>query len=230
MISWPRFAIFHDSSIASPRRSSIASSRSRVGPDDMPLTTVSKRFFETWASITYWRHGSLSVCGATFADERAADRLGPTAAAATRTPHAPSPTAAAPRSGTPARMATAVPPPNNPMPSGDAAAATDLALLRRWRGEPPAQTALAACLADQQAVVRDAVEGTDGLRQAGLPGVLRRQLCMPMLDGGRVAGVLLLMERFGVSGTTRASFACFNTIAEVDAMMAATKKAVKMLR
>ncbi len=39
-----------------------------------------------------------------------------------------------------------------------------------------------------------------------------------------------LMERFGVSGTTRASFACFNTIAEVDAMIAATKKAVKMLR
>ncbi len=39
-----------------------------------------------------------------------------------------------------------------------------------------------------------------------------------------------LMERFGVSGTTRASFACFNMIAEVDVMVAATKKAVKMLR
>jgi cysteine desulfurase/selenocysteine lyase len=39
-----------------------------------------------------------------------------------------------------------------------------------------------------------------------------------------------LMERFGVSGTTRASFACFNTIAEIDTMVAATKKAVKMLR
>jgi len=39
-----------------------------------------------------------------------------------------------------------------------------------------------------------------------------------------------LMERFGVSGTTRASFAPFNTIAEIDAMVAATKKAVKMLR
>jgi len=39
-----------------------------------------------------------------------------------------------------------------------------------------------------------------------------------------------LMERFGVSGTTRASFACFNTTAEVDAMVAGTKKAVKMLR
>jgi cysteine desulfurase/selenocysteine lyase len=38
------------------------------------------------------------------------------------------------------------------------------------------------------------------------------------------------MERFGISGTTRASFACFNTIAEIDAMITATKKAVKMLR
>ena len=39
-----------------------------------------------------------------------------------------------------------------------------------------------------------------------------------------------LMERFGVSGTTRASFACFNTREEVGAMVAATRKAVKMLR
>ncbi len=39
-----------------------------------------------------------------------------------------------------------------------------------------------------------------------------------------------LMERFGVSGTTRASFACFNTMEEIDSMVAATKKAVKMLR
>jgi cysteine desulfurase/selenocysteine lyase len=39
-----------------------------------------------------------------------------------------------------------------------------------------------------------------------------------------------LMERFGVSGTTRASFACFNTIAEVDALVAGVKKGVTMLR
>ena len=39
-----------------------------------------------------------------------------------------------------------------------------------------------------------------------------------------------LMERFGVSGTTRASFACFNTVEEINSMVAATKKAVKMLR
>jgi PAS domain S-box-containing protein len=78
---------------------------------------------------------------------------------------------------------------------GDSAAVTDLALLRRWRGEPPAKTALAECLATQQAVERDAIEGTDGLRQAGLPGTLRRQLCTPLLDGGRVAGVLLLADK-----------------------------------
>jgi cysteine desulfurase/selenocysteine lyase len=39
-----------------------------------------------------------------------------------------------------------------------------------------------------------------------------------------------LMDRFGVSGTTRASFAAFNTIAEVDLFMAAMQKAVKLLR
>jgi len=39
-----------------------------------------------------------------------------------------------------------------------------------------------------------------------------------------------LMDRFGVSGTTRASFACFNTIAEVDVMVGGVKKGVKMLR
>ncbi|MCW5899905.1 MAG: cysteine desulfurase [Flavobacteriales bacterium] len=39
-----------------------------------------------------------------------------------------------------------------------------------------------------------------------------------------------LMDRFGVSGTTRASFACFNTVEEVEMMVAATRKAVKMLR
>ncbi|MBL7963884.1 MAG: cysteine desulfurase [Flavobacteriales bacterium] len=39
-----------------------------------------------------------------------------------------------------------------------------------------------------------------------------------------------LMDHFGVSGTTRASFACFNTIAEVDAMVDGVKKGVNMLR
>ena len=39
-----------------------------------------------------------------------------------------------------------------------------------------------------------------------------------------------LMDRFGVSGTTRASFACFNTVEEIDVMVTAAKKGVKMLR
>lgn len=39
-----------------------------------------------------------------------------------------------------------------------------------------------------------------------------------------------LMDRFGVSGTTRASFACFNTVEEVEVMVAGVKKGVKMLR
>ncbi len=39
-----------------------------------------------------------------------------------------------------------------------------------------------------------------------------------------------LMNRFGITGTTRASFACFNTMQEVEAMVEAVKRAVKMLR
>jgi cysteine desulfurase/selenocysteine lyase len=39
-----------------------------------------------------------------------------------------------------------------------------------------------------------------------------------------------LMARFGVTGTTRASFALYNTDSEVDALVAAVEKAVAMLR
>ena len=39
-----------------------------------------------------------------------------------------------------------------------------------------------------------------------------------------------LMARFGITGTTRASFALYNTDAEVDALVAAVGKAVTMLR
>jgi len=74
----------------------------------------------------------------------------------------------------------------------DDAASKDLSVLARWRGVPPAETALRECATRQQPVVRDAAEGTGTLRQAGLPGVLNRQACVPMLDGTRLAGVLLL--------------------------------------
>lgn len=39
-----------------------------------------------------------------------------------------------------------------------------------------------------------------------------------------------LMRRYGITGTTRASFACFNTSEEVDALVIGVRKAVKMLR
>jgi PAS domain S-box-containing protein len=68
----------------------------------------------------------------------------------------------------------------------------ELSVLTRWRGVPPAETALHDCVTGQQPVVRDAMEGTGTLRQAGLPGALSRQACVPMLDGTRLAGVLLL--------------------------------------
>jgi len=74
-------------------------------------------------------------------------------------------------------------------------AAQDLSVLTRWRGLPPADTALYDCLSSQRATVREGVEGTGGLRQAGLPGSLHRQLAAPLLDGGRLAGVLLLANK-----------------------------------
>ena len=39
-----------------------------------------------------------------------------------------------------------------------------------------------------------------------------------------------LMARFGITGTTRASFACYNTLEEVDALAAAVSRATLMLR
>ena len=38
-----------------------------------------------------------------------------------------------------------------------------------------------------------------------------------------------LMERFGIEGTVRASFALYNTEAEVDAFAAALRRAAAML-
>jgi PAS domain S-box-containing protein len=74
----------------------------------------------------------------------------------------------------------------------DDVATKDLSVLTRWRGVPPSETALHECVMRLQPVVRDALEGTGALRQAGLPGALNRQACVPMLDGARLTGVLLL--------------------------------------
>jgi PAS domain S-box-containing protein len=76
-----------------------------------------------------------------------------------------------------------------------AAAELDQSPLTRWRGVPPQDTALFECLSSQRPTARDEAEGTGNLRHAGLPGSLRRQLATPMLDGGRVAGVLLLADK-----------------------------------
>ena len=77
---------------------------------------------------------------------------------------------------------------------GPEATTGPLAVLTRWRGPPPPETALGECAAAQRPVIRDAPEGTAELRAAGLPGQLRRQLAIPMLDGGRLAGVLLVAD------------------------------------
>jgi PAS domain S-box-containing protein len=77
------------------------------------------------------------------------------------------------------------------------APAPDLPVLRRWRGAPPAGTALAQCLAEQVPVTRDASETSQALRQAGLPETFQRQLCVPIPDGGRTTGALLLGDRAG---------------------------------
>jgi PAS domain S-box-containing protein len=73
-------------------------------------------------------------------------------------------------------------------------ASEPLTTLTRWRGAPPQETALYECIGSQRPAVREAVEGTGLLRQAGLPGAFTRQLVTPMLDGGRLAGALLLAD------------------------------------
>jgi len=78
---------------------------------------------------------------------------------------------------------------------GGSADGEDLSVLTRWRGTPDSDTAPGECLAQRRAAVRDTLEGTGTLREAGLPGSLRRQACVPMLDGGRLAGMLLLADK-----------------------------------
>ncbi len=69
-----------------------------------------------------------------------------------------------------------------------------LTTLTRWRGAPPQESALYECIGSQRPIVREAGEGTGTLRQAGLPGSLTRQLVTPLLDGGRLAGALLVAD------------------------------------
>ncbi len=76
----------------------------------------------------------------------------------------------------------------------DSEATEPLTALTRWRGPPPSATALGECAASQRTVIREQSEGTAALRAAGLPAQFQRQLALPMLDGGRLAGVLLVAD------------------------------------
>jgi PAS domain S-box-containing protein len=71
----------------------------------------------------------------------------------------------------------------------------DQGSLARWRGSPPADSALLECLESQQPVLRDVPEGTGVLVQCGLPGQFARQLAVPLVDGSRVAGALLVADK-----------------------------------
>jgi PAS domain S-box-containing protein len=78
---------------------------------------------------------------------------------------------------------------------GAAHVAEPLSVRTRWRGVPPPDTALHECLGSQRTVVRDDIENMAGLQAAGLPAVLHRQVATPVLDGGRLAGILLVAEK-----------------------------------
>jgi PAS domain S-box-containing protein len=67
-----------------------------------------------------------------------------------------------------------------------------LTVLARWRGAPPAGTALAECVSTQRAVVREVTENTTALQPAGLPSALNRQLVLPVMDAGRLVGAILV--------------------------------------
>lgn len=77
--------------------------------------------------------------------------------------------------------------------SGPAAAAQAEA-GRRWRGAPPAGSALHECLVAQRPALRDRSEPTGPLQEAGLPQSLQRQLVVPLGDAAGPAGLLLLAD------------------------------------
>ena len=62
----------------------------------------------------------------------------------------------------------------------------------RWRGALPDGSGLQECAASMRSVRREGEQSTGTLRQAGLPATLRRQLLVPVVDGSRIIGVVLL--------------------------------------
>jgi len=70
-----------------------------------------------------------------------------------------------------------------------------ISTITRWRGLPPADSALHECQMSQRPVIRESMEHAGPLAEAGLPESLTRQLAMPVLDGGRLVGVMLLADK-----------------------------------
>jgi PAS domain S-box-containing protein len=79
--------------------------------------------------------------------------------------------------------------------SGGGADTAALNVLARWRGAPTAGTALFDCASSMRPVARETEEATGALQQAGLPAALQRQLAVPVMDGSRLVGVLLLADK-----------------------------------
>ena len=65
----------------------------------------------------------------------------------------------------------------------------------RWRGGLPDGSALAECATSLRSVRREGQQSTGSLRQAGLPPLLSRQLVIPIVDGSRIVGVVLLGDK-----------------------------------
>ena len=65
----------------------------------------------------------------------------------------------------------------------------------RWRGGLPDGSALQECATSQRSVRREGRQGMGTLRQAGLPATLSRQLVVPIVDGNRIVGVVLLGDK-----------------------------------
>jgi PAS domain S-box-containing protein len=65
----------------------------------------------------------------------------------------------------------------------------------RWRGGLPDGSALQECATSLRSVRREGRQGMGTLRQAGLPATLSRQLVVPIVDGSRIVGVVLLGDK-----------------------------------
>jgi PAS domain S-box-containing protein len=65
----------------------------------------------------------------------------------------------------------------------------------RWRGALPDGSALLECATSARSVRREGRQGMGTLRQAGLPASLSRQLVVPIVDGSRIVGVVLLGDK-----------------------------------